>query len=50
MRLHKLLATLASTLILAGCGIKGPLFLPELPAAAATPPAVTDHNKQDTTN
>lgn len=50
MRLSKLVTILAGALIVAGCGIKGPLFLPEIPAAPAPSPSVTDHNKQDTTD
>lgn len=47
MRLPKLLITLAGALMLAGCGIKGPLYLPEIPSPASAPPSVADHNKQD---
>ncbi|HRP97750.1 MAG TPA: lipoprotein [Rhodocyclaceae bacterium] len=50
MRIRTLGAALAATLALAGCGIKGPLYLPDPPPAAAAPPSMGDHNKADTTD
>lgn len=44
MRHKILLAALASTLILCACGLKGPLYLPQPPAA---PAAGADHSKDD---
>ncbi len=40
-------AVLAGALILPGCGIKGPLYLPEIPPAPAkaAPANGADHNK-----
>ncbi|AUL98856.1 hypothetical protein B4966_00730 [Rhodocyclaceae bacterium] len=40
MRNKILLAALASTLIVSACGLKGPLYLPQPPAAGA------DHSKE----
>lgn len=40
-------AALFGALILSACGIKGPLYLPEIPAAPpkASPANSVDHNK-----
>ena len=40
-------AALIGALILSGCGIKGPLYLPEIPAAPPKASTVNsvDHNK-----
>jgi predicted small lipoprotein YifL len=39
MKIYPLLLTVASAAILAGCGQKGPLYLPEKNAAVVTAPA-----------
>ncbi|AYH45706.1 lipoprotein [Azoarcus sp. DN11] len=43
-------AALCCALALSGCGIKGPLYLPQVPPASAkaTPPAAVDHSKAPT--
>lgn len=40
-------ALLGGTLFLSGCGIKGPLYVPQVPAAPAkpTPSSGADHSK-----
>lgn len=47
MRATLIAAVLGSTLFLSGCGIKGPLYLPQIPVAPLQPaPAVdADHSK-----
>ncbi len=47
MRATLIAAVLGSTLFLSGCGIKGPLYLPEIPVAPpqAAPAIDADHSK-----
>ncbi len=48
MRIAHLLTTLGCALLLTGCGIKGPLYLPEIPEAPASQLSASDHNKTTT--
>ncbi|NMG43140.1 hypothetical protein GPA22_05275 [Aromatoleum toluvorans] len=43
-------ALCCAALALSGCGIKGPLYLPQVPPAPAkaAPPAAVDHSKAPT--
>lgn len=42
MRTSTLIAAGAAALLIAGCGIKGSLYLPEVPSAPASAPAADD--------
>lgn len=42
MRISTLIAVGAAALLLAACGIKGSLYMPEVPTAPATAPAADD--------
>ncbi len=44
MRLRTLLTLIGCALLMAACGIKGPLYLPEVPARVA-PQSGIDHSK-----
>lgn len=46
MRFAHILAALGCMLALAACGIKGPLYLPEIPQAPSNSLSGTDHSKQ----
>jgi len=52
MQLHTLAIAAGCALILAACGIRGPLYLPQVPEAPAqfAPLPDTDHNKQANTD
>jgi len=47
MRAILCMATLSGALFLAGCGIKGPLYLPQIPgdASQASPATPADNSK-----
>lgn len=48
----RLMITICCTIALPACGIKGPLFLPDIPPAPtqAHPTAGGDHSKQPSNN
>lgn len=49
MPVPTLLAALGVALVVSGCGIKGPLYTPQIPErpAPAAQPSTSDHSKPD---
>lgn len=45
VRMSTLIAAVCGLVLLAGCGIKGPLYVPQVPKPAAKPAPADDHNK-----